>query len=867
MQPDIENWDDDADFTGDITFGNSLGAQSTGFSSRRSVSARSESNAAEEDWQVLLTANDDNATTNAIASAKQVGIPIPQNVPQSALLGGTIKRLGKQKTPVKKNVADEWGDEFEFGGGSYEGGLTLKAGLGKEGPTTPANNTNNGSIDDDFDSEWAEGSLGIRFGGTRRDARGRSSSVSAMSPSMGSCTSVTLESEDDELGGLVFPDEPLDFKSKLEKRKQQEINVDFDNKFEPPANVPAKRIRPGEDDDDMLSGLEIDGIDFVEHSKKRTLNRNVKIEAPKLRSTPSRTSITTITFTDKSSNSRIPRPTGSASKTQLAPVYESGGKQLSQPANPSTLQRLNRPVPTTTSAQLLRQKRSAPVLGRPPTGLSNRPSAPFLPAGAASGQSHNINTRNVHLRQPSDQHERPMSPPARSFSRMSVTEQQRATPSRTGHRREGYIAPPHLARVAANNQRLHVQKRRVYGHGNELDAFDDLPTSAMKESKFVKEPKAHGAPKTLRRKDSRTNLQMHIPERSSTATPASSTVPSTPGAPSTPRSYFAPRPDNTPRFARDTASSRNAREQRLSAMNTVSQPTLRRGDGPVMPPHINWKAQVAARSPHSSPTATRKKSSKDIKKNFIPLSMAPQPKSKFVPSSKSVYIANKQLDEKGMVYNAAKQQWEGNENMIYNFPDNPSNLTLPLPPTHGINHSHHHHTNSIPTGIVLTARELNTLPRHGSPPRPALISNVNQNRGPRIERGMVFDPEKMKWLKVDSRLLESQNPLTPGSVSIEEEDDPFAGIDDLADERAKIQPGMGAANKENDAMDSDWNLGEEFDLGQRFIKRQRIEEVEWRKWTEKWFASGLPRREEGESWKWEIRRVAERYQNESLIGA
>jgi hypothetical protein len=862
MAPEIENWDDDADFQGDITFGNSVGARSTTFSSRRSVSARSESNAADEDWQVLLTPNDDNATSNAIASAKQVGIPIPPNIPQSALLGGTIKRLGKQKAPAKKNVADEWGDDFDFGG-SNEGGLKLKAGLGNEGPTTPSANTNNGSIDDDFDSEWAEGSLGIRFGGTRRDARGRSSSVSAMSPSMGSCTSMTLESEDDDLGGLVLPDEPLDFKAKLEKRKQQES--EFDNKFEPPANVPAKRIRPGEDDDDMLSGLELDGIDFVEHSKKRTLNRNVKVEAPKTRTTRSRTSITTITFTDKSSNSRIPRPTNSASKpSQLAPVYESSNNQPSQPANQPVLQRLHRPAPTTTSAQLLRQKRSAPVLGRPSTGLSSRPSVPFLPAGAASGQSHNVNARSsAHLRQASDHHERPMSPPARSFSRMSVTEQQRATPSRTSNRREAY-APPHLARVAAKNQRMHLQNKRVYGQGNELDAFDDLPTSAAKESKFIKEPKNNGQ-KTLRRKDGRSNLQMQLPERSSTATSTSSTVPSTPGAPATPKSYFVPRQDNTPRFARDTAASRNAREQRLSSMTTASQPALRRGDAPVMPSHINWKAQVAARSPHNSPTATRKKSSKDIKKNFIPLSMAPAPKSKFALMQGTVQLANHSLDEKGMVYNAAKQQWEGNENMVYNFPDNPSTSTLPLPPTHGINHSHHHHTNSIPTGIVLGTREPNTLPRHGSPPRPALISNVNQNRGRRVERGMVFDPEKMKWLKVDSRQLDAANPLTPGSISIEEEEDPFAGIDDLPDERTKVMPGMGGVNKENASMDDDWNLGEEFDLGMRFIKRQRVEEVEWRKWTERWFVNGERRPDEGESWKWEIRRVAERYQNENLL--
>ena len=870
MAADIENWDDDADFQGDMTFGDSIGARSAGLSSRRSVSARSESNAADEDWQVLLTPNDPNPTAQAIASAKQVGIPIPQNVPQSALFGGAIKRLGKAKAPVRKNVADEWGDDFDFeGSNDAVTTLTLKAGLGQHTPKTPAaaDANVNGSIDDEFDGEWAEGSLGIRFGGTRRDARGRSSSVSAMSPSMGSCTSMTLESEDDELGGLVLPDEPLDFRAKLEKRKQQED--DSESRLEAPLQTPAKRLRHDEDDDDdMLSGLDFEGVDFADHSKKRILHRNVKIEAPKTRLVPARSSTTTLTFTDKSANSRIPRPTNSTSK--LPPVYESSSGQSSQSASQTLLQRVNRPAPTTTSAQLLRQKRSAPVLGRSPTGFSSRPSVPFLPAGATSGQSHNVNARHSnHQRQTSEQHERPISPPARSFSRMSVAEQQRTTPSRAGLRRDPNVAPAHLARMAANNNRLQVQIKKKFGTGNELDAFDDLPTSATKEKQFMKEPKGHGPAqvRTLRRRDSRSNLHMQLPERASTATPGSSTVPSTPGVPTTPKSYFTPRQDHTPRFARDTAASRNAREQRLGTYPSTTQLAPRKVDCPAGPSAINWKAQVAARSPHSSPIVARKKTSRDIKRNFIPLSMAPMPKSE-CHRENLLSNANHLIDEKGMVYNATKQQWEGNENMMYNFPDNPSTSTLPLQPTHNSNHAHHHHTSSIPTAIVLGARDHSTLTRHSSPPRPALISNVNQNHGPRLERGMVFDPERMKWLKVNHRELAGPaNLLSPGSVSIEDDEDPFAGIDDLPDERSRITPGMGGANKENPGhgrMDDDWNLGEEFDLGQRFIKRQRMEEIEWRKWTEKWFPSGFSRPENSELWKWEIRRVAERYQIESI---
>jgi hypothetical protein len=214
------------------------------------------------------------------------------------------------------------------------------------------------------------------------------------------------------------------------------------------------------------------------------------------------------------------------------------------------------------------------------------------------------------------------------------------------------------------------------------------------------------------------------------------------------------------------------------------------------------------------------------------------------------------------VYNAILQRWEGNEHVLSHF-SNPSTSTLPLHPTHLTNHSHHHHTNSIPSGLALGLRDQNTLPRHGSPPRPALISQVSQARGPRIERGMVFDPDRMKWLKVDPRTFaDPSKALAPGSVSIEDEDDPFAGIDDLPDENRQITPGAGGANKENEgagggaAMD-EWALGEEFDLGPTFIKRQRVEETEWRRWAGSWFANGEPWVDQrgAEEWKWSIRRV------------
>ncbi|GME56601.1 Cytokinesis regulator [Neofusicoccum parvum] len=212
MSPNVESWDDDADFHGDL-FAPSASSH-TGLSlSSRAPSLRSESVAGDEDWQVLLAPDDEASTKDAISSAKHAGIPIPTTVPSSALLGGTIKRLGKKPSRQKIHQDDDWADDLDLSGPS-SGALKLKT---PQPPATPSQD------DDDFD-DWAEGgSLGIRFGGTRRDTRTRGSSVSAaMSPSLGSC--MTLESEDDDFGGLVLPKEPIDFNAMLRKRKEAETD-------------------------------------------------------------------------------------------------------------------------------------------------------------------------------------------------------------------------------------------------------------------------------------------------------------------------------------------------------------------------------------------------------------------------------------------------------------------------------------------------------------------------------------------------------------------------------------------------------------------------------------------------------------------
>jgi hypothetical protein len=572
----LESWDDEFNDFGEDANDHLLFKNPTTSSSRMSVQSETTNN---DDWQVLLAPNDPASTTNAISSAKDAGIPIPAGISSSAMMG-TIKRLGKKKSR-KLDVNDDWSHDLEL----PQTALKLKAPM----PVTPAE-------DQDDMLDWGEGSsLGIRYAG--RDTR---SSVSAMSPSLRSC--MTLESEsDDDFNGLVLPNEPLDFNARLEKLKKTQLPTldasplpevqpheqaptsasNFASDFEPVAPRYVEQAAPPpqpkivSDEEEFLDGLDLGGGDIFD-SGKLTLNRNVVVKKPSTKTLAPAAArpATTLIFTDRPVpvTSRIPRPLPS-SRTRLTPVYESGAPTQAQ----------SRPIPTTTSAQLLRAKRSAPILRSSNLGPS-RGHVPFLPAGCGSAaQSHHVMSKGSQpqLRRDSDPR-RPPSPSMRPYSRQSNTPQGE-TPSRAGMRRD--LAPSALARHAPPKKLTQPPRKRNYGDGHELDLFDDLPTSATKEKQFEKAPRNVASNKTLRTKPS--NSRLPLPDRM--ATP----MPQTPRSP--------PKMDHTPRFARDTAASRNAREQRLAS-------TRIRGDGLIAPPRpMSWAAQVAARSPHTSPTTQRKK--------------------------------------------------------------------------------------------------------------------------------------------------------------------------------------------------------------------------------------------------------------------
>ncbi|CBX90587.1 hypothetical protein IAQ61_002081 [Plenodomus lingam] len=854
----MESWDD-GDFddqSDDFLFKNTAQSQS----SRMSLSARSEAES-NDDWQILITPNDESSTTQAITSAaKQAGIPIPTSVPSSALLGGSIKRLGKKKSSKKIDVDEDWGNDLELPS-NVAGGLKLK---------TPVERPPADDNDEDFD--WGEGSLGIRFAGTRREARGaRSSSVSAMSPSLGSC--MTLESEEDDLNGIVIPFEPLDFNARLEKLKKsqllqqqqqlptledspllQPLQLQLQTQYAPPPTsaptsipvdawptspvetVPPQTFdrpsaaspkskpkpKPAAEEDDFMDGLDL-GEGEVFDDRKLTLNRNVVVKKPstKLNAPSAARPASTLTFTDRPTTSRIPRPQSVTTRTRLTPVYESG----------APTQAASRPMPTTTSAQLLRSKRSAPAL-RNNNLTQGAPRMPFLPGGGnATNQSHHVIARSSqgHLRRDSDPR-RPQSPSMRSYSRLSG--HQGETPSRAGMRRD--LAPSALARHPPPKKLTQPQRKRNFGDGHELDAFDDLPTSASKEKAFEKVPRNVASNKSLRQQNSNSRLPM--PDRMTTPQPY------TPMSP--------PRPDHTPRFARDTAASRNAREQRLSEQRAAG--TRSRVDGGATARPISWQAHVAARSPHSSPTAHRKKGSGQ--------------KPQLIRQMTQPFTHT----EKGMVYNPTTQRWEGNDEALISFSHpNTSTTTLALttastptfaPPGYPVNRSHdrsqsishialssiHAAQKSFSARVAKMAPPPPPAPAP-SPPRPALISQISVPRGVQYEGRMVFDPVKMTWLKAPRP---TNDPRSPSEV--DEDEDPFAGLDDLKDNESvaggHAAGGTGTPNPEE--------VGEEFDVGPGFIRRQREEENTWRRRVDGWVGFERDTGERKGGWRWTIRHFA-----------
>ena len=183
-----------------------------------------------------------------------------------------------------------------------------------------------------------------------------------------------------------------------------------------------------------------------------------------------------------------------------------------------------------------------------------------------------------------------------------------------------------------------------------------------------------------------------------------------------------------------------------------------------------------------------------------------------------------------MTFNPDTCRWEGNENDLAPFDASPPRSAVP------------HHLMRENTGSPLGRIRGNAgsplsrnREKENSTPRPALITNIGSTQNVQRAGNLVFDPKEMRWHEVDA--------------TKEIEEDVFKDVPDLDDSPTQKDDDK---NGRSDNPHTDWLVGEEFDVGPEFVRRQREEEERWRKKCAGWISSV---RDQDESWRWVIRDV------------
>jgi len=576
---ETESWDNDDDLlfddnesiNGDLKESNSSNSQAN--TRRRTSNVRSfsgltplQENDKEDITQQFELSTDD--IEGAFTLARRAGIPIPKDTPSSALVGGTINRLGsslRKKGPVNM---DDWSQDLDI---PEAGTLKLSVRRNLEGSVSPLppdwapptiTSINPSQVEppkDDFEGDfeipagigtfelksptvrkevttplppeefddWVEGSLGTRYGGTRRHGV-----LSDFSPSASSA--ITVESDaDDPMDGLEFGSAHVNLQEVLERRMKERAQDMSPTK--------PRLQRRDAAEDDLFGGLIIDSEENPFHASKLKANRNILHRLQEVSpASPQRKVAVSVTFADKPS--KIPRP----SFTPLPPppptppkrstttythrpasarlsdqMQEKSPKKKPSIANFSHLPASqaegirNRSLGAKTSMPALRAAAQSPTKSRPlppplPTSErsksrsgtrtsegstrtdSPRPRSPevvrnesqfvrpaFIPGGASLTASHHVAALNAPLRQG-------------SMSTLRST-------SMSG-KRTPMFAPENLRREAARTKVLTTPRRiRDFGDGSELDAFDDLPVSAAVERKYKVQAKGVGTPNGVHR--------------------------------------------------------------------------------------------------------------------------------------------------------------------------------------------------------------------------------------------------------------------------------------------------------------------------------------------------------------------------------
>jgi hypothetical protein len=499
---------------------------------------------------------------SAVSVALKAGIPIPKNTPTSALIGGTISRLGTTLRKAGPVNMDDWSEDIDIPDSNLKlsirqltprspsllptefssttgnlnpppgeatkddfeedfdipadmGTFELKSPTMRKEVTTPLPN-------DDFE-DWAEGSLGTRYAGTRRVGI-----LSDFSPS--TCSAITVESDADD------PMEGLEFSAHV--NLQEVLNRRMKERAQEMSPTKPRLNRKTSIEEDLFGGLEINDEENPFQLSKLKANKNILARLQNASpASPQRKVAASVTFADKPS--KIPRPSNPPTPTPALPSPTFPHRSITpfshrprlSDQNEKTIQRKpsvatfsqfpqsqadsirNRALGAKISMPALRAaatQASPPKLRMPPrpiqlpersksrTGRSSestsrtdspRPRSPeitrhdgtnrpaFIPGGASVSTSHHVAALSAPSRQGSI-----------------------ATLRSASGKRTPMLAPENLRREALRTRVLTTPRRiRDFGDGSELDAFDDLPVSQAAEKKYRVQAKGVGTPNGVHR--------------------------------------------------------------------------------------------------------------------------------------------------------------------------------------------------------------------------------------------------------------------------------------------------------------------------------------------------------------------------------
>ncbi|KAK9472787.1 uncharacterized protein V1510DRAFT_119529 [Dipodascopsis tothii] len=602
---------------------------------------------------------------------------------------------------------------------------------------------------------------------------GRSSALSLLSPSSTAMTEDPEEGFDD----LVLPDGPLDLPSMFERRKTETVAapVALTRSPEQPSRRPGRA-------DDLLDGLDINHDVFADadtSTTKNTWNKNIVVDR---RSASGRgPSSVAALFTPKPT--RIPRPVaageGSGLSPTPAPAAQPSLRELFQQSSRTMGLGISgvRPAAAVAAPTASRERtmaRKSSMVSMRPSGeqrsLLPKKSMPSLRTAADS--SLGFGGRGAAP---------PPLPPlptalasgGRPLRKMASY----AALSGTRHRSDS--PPPELPELPAKTTEFLTAKSRAVSRGS--TATTGL---ARKQSTTFGDrvsPKGTGtrvASEALRREAANTKtITKPIKRR-----------------------LFG---DGTELDMLDDLPVNTAKESKFLVSPSGTKSALkppRTAAAPLPPPKAEPKradkarpSQIPARKPsmtfvaHTDKSATYQTLKAKRKVQQRPHLIKPLGGP-----------ADKPKTEKGMRYNPKTFKWEGNE------PD---------------------------------AAVFNEL--GATPPRPALISNVTATKGVQVVGGMVFDPVRMCWLKVGHEDTASES---------QDEDDPFAGFEDLVDDVKNVNIGTPSTRSGLESSSSfssftknnnppsfgEFVVGEEFDIGVGFIRRQTVEEERWKRKIHGW---------------------------------